>query len=191
MGVVSRKNIISVMITSQSRLLFTTMTGHGRTMVKKDFLSFTIRMADIRQIILLLLRLKIQILYSNKTGVYLIQLYGEIIPPEDEDGDWSKEFEKRNSKIFKIERIGSKLKVSDIDSMKDIEAYHIDKRGSENSENNKLYNEVVFPTQTGLVFLDAGGSFWWYYDGYTDNVKNLTQNRKLWISMIKFLKTIF
>ena len=62
MGVVSRKNIISVMITSQSRLLFTTMTGHGRTMVKKDFLSFTIRMADIRQIILLLLRLKIQIL---------------------------------------------------------------------------------------------------------------------------------
>ena len=134
MGVVSRKNIISVMITSQSRLLFTTMTGHGRTMVKKDFLSFTIRMADIRQIILLLLRLKIQILYSNKTGVYLIQLYGEIIPPED--GDWSKEFEKRNSKIFKIERIGSKLKVSDIDSMKDIEAYHIDKRGSERGSEN-------------------------------------------------------
>ena len=179
-GVVSRKNIISVMITSQSRLLFTTMTGHGRTMVKKDFLSFTIRMADIRQIILLLLRLKIQILYSNKTGVYLIQLYGEIITPED--GDWRKEYKKRNSKIFKIERIGSKLKVSDIDSMKDIEAYHIDKRGSErgseNSENNKLYNEVVFPTQTGLVFLDAGGSFWWYYDGYTDNVKKFNTKQE-------------
>ena len=66
--------------------------------------------------------------------------------------------------------------------MKDIEAYHIDKRGSErgseNSENNKLYNEVVFPTQTGLVFLDVGGSFWWYYDGYTDNVKKFNTKQE-------------
>ncbi len=105
-------------------------------------------------------------LYSNDVGVYLYAIYGKMVLLEE--GNWDSDI--RNCTLYKIVRSGGRLKPVEIESLKGRQFYHICKRGEEHTSNLDWYNNVVFPTKTGMILLDANKTDWWYLDCLTDNI---------------------
>ena len=105
-------------------------------------------------------------LYSNDVGVYLYAIYGDMVLLKE--GDWDSDI--RNCALYKLEQDGDKLKPVEIESLKGLEFYHICKRYNERTENPDWYNNVVFPTKTGIILLDANKTDWWYFDSVSEKV---------------------